>query len=173
MKTRIKTETIRKAGWVLFAFYLAGLVYFMFFSESLGRTDAPEGYRYNLVPFREIRRCIYYWDVLGPLNAGMNLLGNVAAFLPFGFILPMLRISNRKWYVIVLLSFLCSFCIETLQLISMRGSFDVDDLMLNTLGGFLGYLCFLAAVFLRWQTGVERERLSDERHKAAKEGDLR
>ncbi|MCI8274564.1 MAG: VanZ family protein [Lachnospiraceae bacterium] len=151
LKTRIKTETIRTAGWVLFVFYLAGLVYFMFFAESLGRTETSEGYRYNLEPFLEIRRCIRYWDVLGPLNAGMNLFGNVAAFLPFGFILPMLRVSNRKWYVIVLLSFLCSLCIETLQLFSMRGSFDVDDLMLNTLGGFFGYLCFRMAVFLRWR----------------------
>ena len=151
MKTRIKTETIRKAGWVLFGCYLAGLVYFMFFAESLGRTEVSEGYRYNLKLFLEIRRCIRYWDVLGPLNAGMNLFGNVAAFMPLGFILPMLRFSNRKWYVILIWSFLCSLCIETLQLFSMRGSFDVDDLMLNTLGGLLGYFCFLAAVFFRWR----------------------
>ncbi len=136
---------------MLFGCYLAGLVYFMFFAESLGRTEAAGGYRYNLEPFLEIKRCIRHWDVLGPLNAGMNLFGNVAAFMPFGFILPMLRFSNRRWYVIVLLSFLCSLCIEILQLVSMRGSFDVDDLMLNTLGGFLGYLCFLVAVFFRWR----------------------
>lgn len=149
MKTRIKTATIRRVGWVLFLVYLAGLVYFMFFAESLGRTESSGGYRYNLEPFLEIRRCILYWDVLGPLNAGLNLFGNVAAFMPFGFILPMLRLSNRRWYVIVLWSFLCSLSIETLQLVSMRGSFDVDDLMLNILGGFLGYLCFLAAASLR------------------------
>ncbi|MCI8551312.1 MAG: VanZ family protein [Lachnospiraceae bacterium] len=141
----------------MFAFYLAGLVYFMFFAESLGRTETAEGYRYNLEPFLEIRRCIRYWDVLGPINAGMNLFGNVAAFMPFGFILPMLRFSNRKWHVVTLLSLLCSLCIETVQLISMRGSFDVDDLLLNTLGGFLGYLCFLAAVSLRRQIHEGRQ----------------
>ena len=149
MKTHFSTRAIRSIGWILFIFYLAGLIYFMFFSESLGRTEVTVDYRYNLEPFREIRRCLQHWDVLGPVNAGMNLAGNVIAFMPFGFILPMLCRSNRKWYLIFLLSLLCSFCIEGLQLYTRRGSFDVDDLMLNTLGGLAGYWCFLAAAGFR------------------------
>lgn len=149
MKTHYNTRTVRVIGWILFIFYLMGLIYFTFFSESLGRTDLSVGYRYNLEPFREIRRCIQHWDVLGPVNAGMNLVGNVLAFIPFGFILPMLCQSNRKWYLVLLLSLLCSFCIESLQLCTRRGSFDVDDLMLNTLGGLAGYWCFLAAAGIR------------------------
>ena len=149
MKSHVKTEKVWTVGWILFVLYLAGLVYFMFFSESLGRTEVSEGYRYNLEPFLEIKRCIRHWQVLGPVNAGMNLLGNVAAFVPFGFILPMLKRSNRKWYVVVLISLLFSLCIEAVQLVTRRGSFDVDDLMLNTLGGFLGYLLFLLMAGMR------------------------
>ena len=149
MKSHVKTEKVRTVGWILFVLYLAGLVYCMFFSESLGRTEVSKGYRYNLEPFLEIKRCIRYWQVLGPVNAGMNLLGNVAAFVPFGFILPMLKRSNRKWYVVVLFSLLFSLCIEAVQLVTRRGSFDVDDLMLNTLGGFLGYLLFLLMAGMR------------------------
>ena len=51
MKSHVKTEKIRTVGWILFVLYLAGLVYFMFFSESLGRTEVSKGYRYNLEPF--------------------------------------------------------------------------------------------------------------------------
>ena len=89
MKTRIKTETIRKAGWVLFGCYLAGLVYFMFFAESLGRTEVSEGYRYNLKPFLEIRRCIRYWDVTVSVcerfqTAGLNLEDEVLPLAAYG-----------------------------------------------------------------------------------------
>lgn len=149
LKMHFNTRAVRIIGWILFTCYLAGLIYFMFFAESLGRMDLSLGYRYNLEPFREIKRCIQYWDVLGPFNASMNLVGNVAAFMPFGFILPMLCLADRKWYLIFLLSLFLSLGIETIQLITMRGSFDVDDLMLNTLGGLAGYWCFLAASKLR------------------------
>ncbi len=154
MKKQISTRTIRVVGWILFLSYLMGLVYFMFFSESLGRTDMSVGYRYNLEPFREIRRCIERWEVLGPVNAGLNLFGNVIAFMPLGFILPMLSGSTRKWYWALFLSLLCSLAIETVQLYTRRGSFDVDDLMLNTLGGLAGYWCFLAAAAIRRKRGL-------------------
>ncbi|WP_283245061.1 VanZ family protein [Qiania dongpingensis] len=156
MKKHFSTRAVRSIGWILFIFYLAGLTYFMFFSESLGRTDLSVGYRYNLEPFREIYRCIRYWDVLGPLNASMNLIGNIVAFMPFGFILPMLCLSNRRWYIVFLLGLLCSLCIESLQLVTRRGSFDVDDLMLNTLGSLAGYWCFLIAARFRRQLHKKR-----------------
>ncbi len=149
MKIYMSRKTVSTLGWFLFLCYLAALTYFCFFSEEMGRTDLSVGYRYNLVPFKEIERCIRYWDVLGPANASMNLLGNVAAFLPFGFILAMLSPKSRKWYLVLFLSLLGSLAIESLQLITRRGSFDVDDLMLNTLGGVLGYGCFRIAVKIR------------------------
>ena len=74
----------------------------------------------------------------------INLLGNVAAFLPFGYFLPSLSKKNRNFLYTTLLSFEFSLLIECIQLFSKVGSFDVYDMILNTLGGSLGYLCFLA-----------------------------
>ena len=54
------TTKRQKLGWVLFILYLCLLAYFMFFSESFGRTDTDRGYAYNLVPFKEILRFIRY-----------------------------------------------------------------------------------------------------------------
>lgn len=47
---------------------------------------------------------------------------------------------GRRWYNAILLCFLLSLCIEVSQLVFKVGSFDVDDLLLNTLGGALGYM---------------------------------
>ncbi len=119
--------------------------YFLFFAEIMGRTNLTGSYHYNLIPFLEIRRFIVYRKKLGMLAVLVNLLGNVAAFLPFGFFLPTLSEKNRSFFYVTLMSFEFSLLIECIQLFSKVGSFDVDDMILNTLGGSIGFLCFLAA----------------------------
>ena len=129
-------------AWTLFIVYMVFLMYFLFFAEIMGRTYIDRDYHYNLTPFREIRRFIVYRRTLGWFAVLSNLLGNVLAFVPFGMILPMLTPKCRNFFHIVLLGFDFSLFVETIQLISKVGSFDVDDLILNTLGVLLGYLSF-------------------------------
>ena len=68
--------------------------------------------------------------------------GNVIGFIPFGMILPVIWPKTGKVLRILLLSFEFSLCVETIQLVWKVGSFDVDDLILNTLGGVIGYMLF-------------------------------
>lgn len=134
------TTRNQKLGWVLFVSYLALLVYFLIFAESLGRDPSQRDYAYNLELFKEIRRFYIYRKQLGMGAFFLNVFGNVIAFMPCGFFLPIVSRRSRKWYNTVLLSFLFSLSVETLQLILRVGSFDVDDLLLNTLGGSFGYI---------------------------------
>ena len=117
------TTRNQKLGWVLFIAYLTLLVYFMFFAESFGRNPDLREYSYNLELFKEIRRFYKYRKQLGVEAFLLNIVGNVVGFMPCGFFL----------------------CIETTQLVFRVGSFDVDDLFLNTLGGMLGF-CTLRMV---------------------------
>jgi len=126
----------------LFLGYLALLIYLMFFSEAMGRTQGPH-FSYNLEPFREIRRCLERWQVTGLPYVILNLAGNVAAFVPFGYLLPRLWKWGRLFPVTWLGCMLTSFLLECLQYLLQVGSFDVDDIILNTAGGLLGYGCFL------------------------------
>lgn len=139
----MKQHRYRRTGFLLFVLYLVLLTYFLFFAEEMGRTPEirPE-YTYNLVPFREIRRFLVYRETLGLRAVLLNILGNVLAFAPFGFFLPIIWQQTEHWDTVVLLSLAASLCIEVLQLVSRVGSFDVDDLILNTIGGFIGYLIF-------------------------------
>jgi glycopeptide antibiotics resistance protein len=131
---------------VLFFLYFVVLFYFLFFSESMGRNYADRTYHYNLVPFREIRRFIQYAQTLGMQAVLLNLVGNVLAFLPFGTFLPLFSKRCRAGAFTVLYSFELSLVVELLQLVTKVGSFDVDDLLLNTLGGLLGFVVYCAAV---------------------------
>lgn len=137
------TTKLQKCGWVLFVSYLVALTYFMFFAESFGRTPHTQtGYAYNLELFKEIRRFYIYRGQLGMRAVLLNLGGNVIGFVPFGFFLPVVSRRGRRWYNTLLIGFFLSLCIETVQLIFKVGSFDVDDLFLNTVGGILGFFLY-------------------------------
>ncbi len=133
----------RLAAGILFFIYFIVLFYFLFFSEELGRTYSERTYHYNLVPFKEIGRFIRYRERLGMKAVLLNIFGNVAAFVPFGVYLPVYFRRCQRFLWAVFFSFELSLAVELLQLVFKVGSFDVDDLLLNTLGGMLGFLVFV------------------------------
>lgn len=135
-------------GRVLFMIYLAGLCYFLFFAENCGRIFGQETYRYNLVLFQEIERFWKHRDILG-IHSFYNLAGNVLGFMPAGFFIPILWEKRRGFLFTVCVTFEMSLTVEVLQLLLRVGSFDVDDLLLNTLGGILGYL--LLRMVTKWR----------------------
>lgn len=71
------------------------------------------------------------------LQSQCFMVENLLLFLPFGILIVFLCLELKLWKVL-LLSFLLSLTIEITQLITGRGFFQVDDIWLNTLGGFLG-----------------------------------
>jgi glycopeptide antibiotics resistance protein len=70
----------------------------------------------------------------------LNFLGNVILFMPFGFLGDALSGTPANKFRIIIAAFFFSLCIETLQLILMIGVYDADDILLNTLGAYVG-LC--------------------------------
>lgn len=66
-----------------------------------------------------------------------NLIGNIVAFIPLGIFLVLL--SKKKFKGVLAFSFCLSLSLECLQIVFTIGNFDVDDLILNTSGGLLGY----------------------------------
>lgn len=112
---------------------LALILYLIFlFSITLYRGSSIS-YQYNLKPFAFLS---YISEVnLSTFVAAISI--NIILLVPLGIYL---KIINKKisfsWQII----FYSSLIIELLQFVTRRGSFDIDDLMLNTLGGFLSYL---------------------------------
>ena len=127
---------------VCFLAYLLLLGYVVFFSSGFGREEHAE-YRYNLTLFQEIGR---YYGV--GMRTGswrlfwLNVIGNVCVFVPFGMFLPRLFVKCQKLFSVLLFSLELSLGVELVQLITKVGSFDVDDLLLKTIGGILGYFLY-------------------------------
>ena len=141
LKKGTKTQSKKNSGQLFLLLYVLILVYLLFFSEGYGRVaDAEREFRYNFVPFVEIRRFWVYRKQLGMFALFTNIFGNVLGFMPYGFVLSGDKPKNAKWLFYLLLSgFSISLTVEVIQLITRAGCFDVDDMILNTLGAALGY----------------------------------
>ncbi|MDR2205032.1 MAG: VanZ family protein [Flavobacteriaceae bacterium] len=72
------------------------------------------------------------------MNIFVNVFGNIVMFVPFGFMgWIFLKFQNFKPLLISFLSFL--LIVESLQYFTRLGFFDVDDVLLNTLGLWIGF----------------------------------
>ena len=150
---------IRRMGILLFVLYVLLLIYFLFFSEGYGRAaEVQQAYRYNLVPFVEIRRFWIYRKQLGTFAVFSNIFGNVIGFLPFGFILPVIFRRMNSGFLICISGFLLSLTVEVIQLVTKVGCFDVDDMILNTLGATLGYVLFRICNHIRMKVPGDSQR---------------
>lgn len=72
----------------------------------------------------------------------INFIGNIILFVPVGFLLPLLFKRMEFFLYTVIVGLFISLFIEIMQLPQNRSS-DVDDLWLNTLGAFIGYVFFV------------------------------
>lgn len=100
----------------------------------LGREPQP-GSRFIYLPFHTIASI---WRDIWHIDIRSNFLGNIILFVPIGILLPIV-IEKHKWYWMVGAGFSLSCIIEIIQLVSSRGCFDPDDVILNTLGTSIGY----------------------------------
>ena len=72
-------------------------------------------------------------------HAIRNLGGNIILFVPLGFLLPRVFGRLQSWKSTLLCTVVIILCVEILQVITLLGYCDIDDLILNTLGAALGY----------------------------------
>ena len=150
-----KKKIFRAVGKVLFLLYVVFLIYFLFLAEWYGRTGISEEYRYNLELFREIKRFIIYREQLGAFAVFANLAGNILIFVPYGFFISVAS-RARGFFKTLFFSMGLSLCVEIIQLFTRVGSFDVDDILLNTIGGVFGYIIFLICNGIRRKHDVRK-----------------
>lgn len=99
----------------------------------------------NLEPFREITRTVHALSTTGLIN----LVGNIALFIPYGMLLGWLYGGKKLSLAGAMLqSFGLSLVLEGAQAVFSLGKFDVDDLILNSVGGLIGCIVFKIAAYL-------------------------
>ncbi|WYP26799.1 VanZ family protein [Alkalihalobacillus sp. FSL W8-0930] len=127
------TTTIKRNWMVLFLFfYLLLTLYFLFF--GFGRLNLSRSMSYNLflepIPLAFPNGSTFFIWLFN--------MGNFLAFIPFGVMIPLLFRSTYSKFI--LLFILSITIVELVQLLSGLGAFDINDIIINTLGASIGYL---------------------------------
>lgn len=117
--------------WNLFA-----ISYLILFYDLVTRADINNYSGVNLIPFAEIFRYsfeskLFYY----------NVIGNIMMFIPIGFIVSSYLKPKKVWPNLII-GIIVSLTIESVQL-NIGRSFDIDDIILNTIGCVIGYLSYL------------------------------
>jgi len=141
------SSIIKIMVWLSFGLYLLALYYLLFMADGRGVWEETNPTEYvakhmKIVPFETIGayiRAIIYGH-RDPFIPVVNLLGNFVLLMPLGVYLPLLFKKLKKWsgYIVVVL--VCILYIEVTQFLFLRGTFDVDDIILNFSGAMFGFL---------------------------------
>lgn len=117
---------------ILFSFYVSQVI-----GITLLNRTTEEVARFDLNLFEVYRIALQGNDVFM-----IQLIANIVMFLPFGFFLPLCFRKLAHFLDVLVCSFAFSLGIETMQLFTHTGVFEIPDLINNTLGGLIGFFCY-------------------------------
>lgn len=125
---------------ILLIAYTIAIIYFMFF--GFGRphiSDSLQEYRFSIIP-TGIPLWVPNHLSLDILKLWVFSLGNLLAFVPFGILMPMA--FGLKYHKFIFIFLISIFSLEILQMISYLGSFDIEDIIVNSLGASIGFFSY-------------------------------
>ena len=129
IKSQQKIVLYKELSMLIFGIYILCLFQVVTFQDDVSWATN------NFIPFKEIMR----YNITSRLFF-KNVLGNMIMFLPFGLFTGY-YLRSDKYHLPLLLTVIASLSIELVQL-SIGRVFDVDDIILNILGGLLGYFVY-------------------------------
>lgn len=142
---KAKKRAVPKVAFGIAALLYATVMLWLLFGQRWGTQIYQQQMAdsVNLQPLRTIRMYIGLLESSSPYlvrHAVVNLAGNVVMFIPLGFFLPCIFHRLRAFWKTAILAILLILCIEAVQYVTLLGTCDVDDLILNVVGIVTGYL---------------------------------
>ena len=116
-------------------FTLFFICYILLLFQLVTSSDISSYGGINYIPFTEIFRY-----EIGSKMFILNVIGNIAIFIPFGYFISY-YLKTDKLFPVLFITLITSLCIELVQLYIGR-SFDIDDILLNCIGGILGFIIY-------------------------------
>lgn len=158
----IKNKELKKYILSLFIIYITIISYFAIFSDFYHRNFI--GIEWNFVIFKQyidacnfvpLKTIIFYIqcffdfsEEINTLDIFVNLIGNFICLIPLAFFIPYFAKKETTRFRFSIYLLLISFGIEIIQLITMVGSFDIDDIILNSTGSIITYFYYFKEINL-------------------------
>lgn len=134
-RNKIKIPVLHVAGTAVFLFFITAMLTVAGVPNLLTFQTGPEMYAVNFQLFES-------WADFQGLY-----IANIIMFVPMGFLLPLLWANCSRLWKTVLFCFVFSLVIELMQLFNHRAT-DIDDLLMNTIGGAVGYAVYKAVYLI-------------------------
>lgn len=150
-----KQRNLRYMWLALYLFYVVQMMYMLFYSSEFARDYVnlnDENYiealqnQYNIgtnmIPFTTIKKMTAIFSIPSYANsiAIINLFGNFIAFMPNAFFFLILsKKAKQTWRFAFYMSVLI-ITVEVTQFLTLTGSMDIDDYILNFTGVMLAYI---------------------------------
>lgn len=146
-----KLSSVIKTAAIIYAIAMIWLLFIQRMPIELPKSDNYAETlikRINLVPFRTISEYmksasisdLFLFNSEG--NPLINLIGNIIVFIPMGFFMCCIWKKPRNFSIHLPITLAVILLIEAIQLFTFLGSFDIDDIILNTLGAATGYIIY-------------------------------
>ena len=135
-----KLDWQKAVAWILWIVYLCFVIELTLITREAGS---------------RIGVSLTIWGTYAPdVYAKCWMVENLLLFIPLGILLPVIwkKMQKTGWFCLV--AFLGSLCIETIQLITQRGYFQVDDIWLNVLGAVIGFVVYSLIRFFGLRAGI-------------------
>ena len=146
-------KKLNRHPFMRFAFVVyMGMMLWLLFGRSRGWETgmAYEDVLRQNVNFKPLFTIRNYWKVITQhtnedlyTHCFINLVGNVVMFVPAGWLIPGIWRGHRNFFQFIATTLAAIFMIELTQLLTLLGSFDIDDVILNMAGLTLGYLAYM------------------------------
>lgn len=156
------TKKVLKINLIIyFIIYTVTIITLTLFDEIFGRNgivlvdwnkellDTYMKYSFNIIPFSTIKLFVngYINGYVNFKNFAINIFGNLFALMPYGMFIPLIFNKINKYYKFLIMMIVLVVAIELLQFITLSGSCDIDDLILNVMGASIIYfICKIKVV---------------------------
>lgn len=147
----------KKLAKILFIVYILFLLYLTIFSRNMMLFHyTPERI---IDSYLNIPNWMLFDSIHLYINAEdkqlftINVIGNIVVFIPLTILSCFIY---KKWYTNIFVTLLLTWSIEVSQLLLICGSFDIDDVLLNLLGGILGIIIFKSVQYIKYQIQFKR-----------------
>ncbi len=149
MNKRERIETVFLYG--VFICYILFLIKLLFLSRvsllELFNSQRTLDKSINLIPFYSIKEYLFSNSATIKKFAFGNVVGNIVIFIPLGTYLSLFK-NNKRVITNLLFIFIASLFIEIIQGLLGIGASDIDDIILNCLGGLVGILGYKFLLFI-------------------------
>lgn len=134
-------KTLSVMFYAMFICYIVVMLQLLFRLNAIPEIDIYAARSVNLIPFYTIWNYLSKTVCVSTAIVLYNVLGNIVIFIPYGLYIQVLR-KDKRFHISLLQVAVTPFIVEAVQFAFNLGSADIDDVILNCLGGVIGILLY-------------------------------